>query len=549
MKILQKVLWLLITSIVALNATDLNQTQVCQAKDGIQTRTDSSKIKFINNPDNKLKANNSFSKTKTIKVQEKINKVEKLTLTAEKTNFIRRKEPYSNRYVRMSEPVKVMATYEDGHSEEVTDNVIWSGENYGKAIKVIGNQLAIGKPKNTSITLMASLGTVNSNILEIDIVNEEDKLLNVEIFNKNKKRFPNRDAGIILSLMHKPTSEVKLRLTLKESDGVKFYDAGRSRELTLTKELIFIPNNPRQEGYFNIVDQDVNNSKPYTIITEVLESEDLRYAGENPKDIVVTPSELKLIAPPITAIRGAIRGVTIQFRVTSKNMNLKYKLINPPAGMEIIGRSDLGEFAIGYIDGVDIKWNVPMDIEEKTYTITTEATDIDGSTVEVSFDIKVPKTNLIETKIVNNELIVTDKNSNLYGMKMKGHSGEDISELRLRSVAYEDVWKKKVKKKNPEDIVERTVFVIDNMPEKLDMKFPEYINNYLKRRELGLEFRKYLEAPFMDIDPWEEDYSDGYYEYEETNGLTLQHKRHGVYGSDGSKVYILIFTKAQSRGN
>ena len=133
-------------------------------------------------------------------------------------------------------------------------------------------------------------------------------------------------------------------------------------------------------------------------------------------------------------------------------------------------------------------------------------------------------------------------------MKMKGHSGEDISELRLRSVAYEDVWKKKVKKKNPEDIVERTVFVIDNMPEKLDMKFPEYINNYLKRRELGVEFRKYSESIFMYIDSWEQGYSDGY-EYEETNGLTLQHKRHGVYGSDGSKVYILIFTKAQSRGN
>jgi len=536
MKILQKVLWLLITSIVALNATDLNQTQVCQAKDGIQTRTDSSKIKFINNPDNKLKANNSSSKTRTIKVQEKINKVEKLTLTAEKTNFIRRKEPYSNRYVRMSEPVKVMATYEDGHSEEVTDNVIWSGENYGKAIKVIGNQLAIGKPKNTSITLMASLGTVNSNILEIDIVNEEDKLLNVEIFNKDKKRFPNRDAGIILSLMHKPTSEVKLRLTLKESDGVKFYDAGRSRELTLTKELIFIPNNPRQEGYFNIVDQDVNNSKPYTIITEVLESEDLRYAGENPKDIVVTPSELKLIAPPITAIRGAIRGVTIQFRVTSKNMNLKYKLINPPAGMEIIGRSDLGEFAIGYIDGVDIKWNVPMDIEEKTYTITTEATDIDGSTVEVSFDIKVPKTNLIETKIVNNELIVTDKNSNLYGMKMKGHSGEDISELRLRSVAYEDVWKHYTKALDVNKDIEHIVFIIDNMPKFTDIKFPSYMDVFQKRVSLGAGFDVYFNNCLAG-DCW--DWRNGNsYLYEDTNGVTFSKE----YQSNLNSSEVFIFT-------
>ena len=61
MNLLKKVLWLLIISIVSLNATELNQSQVCQAfDDGIQTRTDSSKIKFINksrlfnNPDNKL---------------------------------------------------------------------------------------------------------------------------------------------------------------------------------------------------------------------------------------------------------------------------------------------------------------------------------------------------------------------------------------------------------------------------------------------------------------------------------------------------------------
>jgi len=61
MKILQKVLWVLIISIISLNATELTQPQVCEAfNDGIQTRTDSSKIKFINNsrlfnnPDNKL---------------------------------------------------------------------------------------------------------------------------------------------------------------------------------------------------------------------------------------------------------------------------------------------------------------------------------------------------------------------------------------------------------------------------------------------------------------------------------------------------------------
>jgi len=54
-------MWLLILSIVSLNAIEQTQSQLCQAfDDGIQTRTNGSKIKFINNsylfnnPNNRL---------------------------------------------------------------------------------------------------------------------------------------------------------------------------------------------------------------------------------------------------------------------------------------------------------------------------------------------------------------------------------------------------------------------------------------------------------------------------------------------------------------
>ena len=60
MKYIQKLL-LLATFIIGVNATELNPTQICQPfNDGIQTRVDGSKIKFINhsylfnNPDNLL---------------------------------------------------------------------------------------------------------------------------------------------------------------------------------------------------------------------------------------------------------------------------------------------------------------------------------------------------------------------------------------------------------------------------------------------------------------------------------------------------------------
>jgi len=61
MKIFYQLFWLMVSLTISINALDLNQTQLCQAfGDGIQTRTSSSKIKFINhsylfnNPDNLL---------------------------------------------------------------------------------------------------------------------------------------------------------------------------------------------------------------------------------------------------------------------------------------------------------------------------------------------------------------------------------------------------------------------------------------------------------------------------------------------------------------
>jgi len=106
-------------------------------------------------------ANNSANKIRIINVE---NNIITLTLSAERTNFIRRKKPYLNVYARIREPLKVIATYSDGQTEEVTDNVDWSGENYGKTIKVIANKLEIGKPSNTTTTLMATIGTLHSNL-------------------------------------------------------------------------------------------------------------------------------------------------------------------------------------------------------------------------------------------------------------------------------------------------------------------------------------------------------------------------------------------------
>lgn len=346
-------------------------------------------------------------------------KLKSLTLSAEKTHFIRKKDTFYKDYLPVSAPIKVMATYSDGNSEEVTDLVTWN-----KTSKRIRFYYDHFMALEGNFTVSASLNNVISNEIKIKVQN---------------------------------------------------------------------------------------------------------YNGYNPDDIVIHQNnKIKLIEPPLQQRRGAIRGVSIYFRVLSKKIDLKYELIDPPNGMMIVRRSDLGEDMIGIIDGVDILWDVPMDMEENIHTITMKATDFKGNKGQVNFLIKVPKTTIIPTKIVNNELIVIDKNSNLYGMKLKGHNGEDISNMQLRSVEYADVWKRKIKNKVPEDSVERTVFMIDNMPLELDVKFPDYIDSYEERRNLGLEFQKYSEPIFIGRDFWDEvSYEE--YEYKGTKGFTIPYKRHGVY--------------------
>lgn len=465
-------------------------------------------------------------------------KLKNLTLSAEQTIFTK-----NNAQHQIEEPIKVIATYSDGHSEEVTDLVTW--QKTSKRIRFYNDHFSA---LEGNFTVSASLDDVVSNEITLKVVNKTQKLLTSTVENNDKMFYPNRNAVIMFTLNKKPTSDVKLKLRLNKSEGVKFLTS--SPYGSLETELVFKP------GHFNdydvmtqsidvhIIDLDPNNTSDYTLIIEAFESEDAKYNGYDPDDIVIhKTNKIKLIEPPLQQRRGAIRGVPIYFRVLSKEIGLKYELVDPPKGMKILRRSDLGEWEIGKIDGVDIEWNVPMDIEEKIYTITMKATDLEGNEGQISFDIKVPKTTIIPTKIENNELIVTDKNSNLYGMKMKGHHGEDISTLQLRSVAYADVWKKKVKNKALEDIIERIVFVIDNMPEALDMKMPSQFNSAEKWNTHNVDIYKYDDRHLNELYQWDKFivYSGGY-KYEDTPGLVIPHIKNR-YEKSGSKIYMFEYQK------
>lgn len=261
--------------------------------------------------------------------------------------------------------------------------------------------------------------------------------------------------------------------------------------------------------------------------------------SEKPKDIIVD-EELALTPPSIEQLKGAIRGVRIAFEINiADNSQQTINLMNPPKGMKILGgicNQGVPPYAI------KVQWDIPMDTEEgKVYNIAVKATGITGKEKIITFPIAISKTKPIQTKVKNNELIVIEKKSPLYGMKMKGHNGEDISQIKLRSVKYEDVWKHNGKPLDDTKPLSFTVFVVDNMPEKTDMKFPPYMDTFEKRIAIGAGFDRYTEGIFVGYSYWRWIHSsNGIYLYEDTNGVTVPN----TYSrkQKGNRSQMFIFT-------
>jgi len=112
-------------------------------------------------------------------------------------------------------------------------------------------------------------------------------------------------------------------------------------------------------------------------------------------------------------------------------------------------------------------------------------------------------------------------------------------------VGYGDVWRKRVEPTSPNDKAEHIVFVIDNMPEALDVKMPNLFDSKQEWIDKDVEIYKYIEENYVSfVSPWGSNskvYAGGY-KYEDTSGLVIPHKRH-EYEWDGSKIYMFKMLK------
>lgn len=456
---------------------------------------------------------NSPSVTRLVTVK---NKVIGLTLTASQTHFVRQKDTFYDDYIPVNASIKVMGLYSDGHSEEVTDQVKWNTTE-GK----IAFFTDYFKAEKGIFVVSASLNNLISNEITINVEDDTTSLIQHEIDHV----VDSNDIWVNIALNHKPLEDVQLTLKLRPEDRVAFEDGLLKQNYTM----VFTPEN--WEKGMRTLDvrlkiSDANMSNEIIIVTDDIVSNDSNYSGKNPVDIHINreASLAKLIAPSLQERRGAIRGVAIKFRVTSVTPGLEYSLVNPPEGMKIIGQTSIENTEIY---GIDVLWNVPMDAEEgKIHMIQAKAKDKKGRKSTIAFEIKIPHTRFISTEIMNNELMVTDKNSMLYGIKMKGHNGEDISTLRLRSVDYKDVWKHYPSQFEVDKKLTYVTFIIENKPAKLDIDLSD---------DLYIGFYRYFEGYMIGSNAWE-DISRAY----KLNTDGTYSPVRNEYDNGGIKVYLIV---------
>ncbi len=492
---------------------------------------------------------NSASVSRMVNVIKKPNQIISLTLTVPQTHFVRKKDSFYNSCIPIKIPLRAIASYQDGHTEDLTDKITWKIIR-GKLVKEIDftkdNNLTdmLREEFHTlyatkgSYDIAASYKGVQSNTLHIEI---EDDKKTVQY----ETEYDKETITVYFLLDKKPSSKVTLPLALPKESNASFI--AKYGLLDQNYNVVFEPY-MWSEGslisppYVKIKLSGVNKEGNITIQTAKLKSSDPLYNNIDPEDITISKlQEPRLDTPRPNQLRGAVRGVQIQFELTEGDReNQTIELVNPPKGMKIKG----GIHSNGVPPyGVIVQWDVPLDAEEgKFYTVTAKATNTQGKVKTITFPIKVPKTKPIQTTLKNNELIVTDKSSPLYGMKMKGHSGEDVSNVKLRSVDYEDIQEHPSNQYEINHKLKYTAFIIDNKPPQLDIDLPDILYFGFYRYIVGDVM--YTGDPWKDVGP--SYLIDAKNAWDSATGrYIIKNNAKGIpqrneYDDGGNKVYLIV---------
>ena len=438
------------------------------------------------------------------------------------------------------------ACFKDGHCDDVLGDAkfkIRGDIRRGVHINRKAQKLIAYKEGNYTITARYKGVVSNTITVRIENLRKDHTPLYAQVLSRDKRDTPGRGSKVAFFLSQAPKADLIVPLRLDADAKVRFQaNKGLEYNLTVspTTSSWFAPH----FVYIEDPKRDTNDTTPYILHTGAIVSQDSAYNGYDPEDITITPTErFTIFAPSTRQRKGAIRGVRIAMQIVATQIGLNFTLKEAPEGMRLARCHPHVEDALEAYEGKSCRtlvWDVPMDIEEnRRYKVTIEATNPDKHKEQTVFYVKVPKTTPIKTELRHNELIVTDKRSPLYGMKLKGHNGEDVSKVRLRSVRYEDVWKAKGKGTH-------TVFIIYNKPPKLDIDLPGDLKNGLYRfagswslRMSGEAWKSIAPSYLIDAkDAWDE--KTGRYIIPKNAKKIPQRNE---YDDGGNKIYLLYGEK------
>jgi len=420
------------------------------------------------------------------------------------------------------------ATYQDGSKRELVEKATLKTVPKVRNLWWMGHEFYRVRPMEGNYSVQLSYKDLQSKPYTYEVRKDPSKL-NVQ----TRPLIPRKLYQLDMQLIQTPESNVTYDIRL-QTQGAFFasynaYEYDIFKKANRRTEILRIsPQTCQTNTYYIGYDANVTASD-IVVSFSVMQSDDAFYEGYRHPDVTIPVTPTYLYPPGVAERFGAIRGVRIVMPIYSDIMPkyLHYCLIDPPQGMRLqeptisFAHDSMSE--IGLYRGTEIVWDVPTDIKEgEYYDITLEAVDDTGYVQRITFPVKVPKTTPIQTEVKNNELVVIDKTSPLYGMKLRGHNGEDISNVKLRSVGYEDVWNYHKKSYEQGYELKYIAFTIDNKPPKTDIDLPNIPYFGLHRYEYDLFSWKDISLTYTKND----DGTKTYYRNE--------------YDDGGTKVYLFV---------
>ncbi len=247
-------------------------------------------------------------------------------------------------------------------------------------------------------------------------------------------------------------STINLRLRSKPIADVKIsFDSSNLNEGEIwgDKTIIFTPKN-WERGQSIIIkgknQNPIDGKQDYNITFEPIISEDSNYNEIKLDNIAMKGIVLELEQPINIGYFISSVDKTIEFDIkyNGSKRDLKYKLINAPDGIKFVsGYNILNEGYILYTPPTPestitkyIRWEAPPSSEGKIYKITLEVTD-GKLTKEISFDIKVATSRVLETDFDGKYLTIIDNDTDLKGVKIKFESdNQELPILRTVDAKY-----------------------------------------------------------------------------------------------------------------